>query len=134
MSIKQNTSMYSKEIREKTGVSRDTLRHYVEIGLLKPDKDPKNEYLIYSEKDLETLNFILQAKNLGFSLEEIGDIENKISEAICPHQSILPDLYKKLDSVQEKIKTLKIIEKHFKKIITDFKKKDCRKEPSKLEL
>ncbi len=96
--------MYSKEIREKTGVSRDTLRHYVEIELLKPERDERNDYLIYSKKDLETLSFILRAKNIGFSLEEIREIEDKISEATCPHQSILPDLYKKLDSVKEKLR------------------------------
>ncbi len=126
--------MYSKEIREKTGVSRDTLRHYVEIGLLNPERDTKNDYLIYDQKDFETLSFILRAKKLGFSLEEIREIEERISEATCPHQSILPDLYKKLDSVHEKIKDLKLIEKRFKNIILDFEKKNCEDNPSEFEL
>lgn len=126
--------MYNKEIRKKTGVSRDTLRHYVEIGLLNPQRDENNGYLIYSEKDLETLSFILKAKNLGFSLEEIREIEDKIEEATCPHQSILPNLYKKLDSVKEKIRDLKSIEKYLKNVVSDFENKDCRKKPSDFEL
>jgi len=126
--------MYSKEIREKTGVSRDTLRHYVDIGLLTPERNHHNDYLVYSDKDFETLSFVLRAKNLGFSLEEIRDIEKKVSLATCPHRSILPALQKNLSSVHQKISDLKTIEKHLKSLITDFEKRNCEKKPTEFEI
>jgi len=126
--------MYAKEIREKTGISRDTLRHYVQMQLLVPKKDPKNGYLSYNKKDLETLFFILRAKNLGFSLEEIRMIEQRIVQAPCPHQSILPDLHKNLLSVEEKIRDLKVIQNSLQTIIQTFERKNCAKKPSSFVL
>ncbi len=126
--------MYSKEIRDKTGVSRDTLRHYVNIGLLYPTRNDNNNYMIYSDQDFKTLLFILRAKNLGFSLEEIKEIEKRISSTTCPHQSILPDLQKNLKSVLQKIEDLTEIKKHLQKLINDFGKRDCEKKPTKFEI
>lgn len=126
--------MYSKELREKTGVSRDTLRHYVDIGLLTPIRDNHNNYLIYSKEDFKILSFVLRAKNLGFSLEEIKEIEKRISSSTCQHKSILPYLQKNLSVVQQKIIDLKLIEKHLEKIINDFKKRNCVRKPTKFEL
>ncbi len=54
-------------------VSVRTLRHYEEIGLLKPDEiDRFSGYRYYSTRQLPRLNRILTLKDLGFSLEQIG--------------------------------------------------------------
>lgn len=126
--------MYSKELRTKTGVSRDTLRHYVSIGLLRPTRNAANDYLVYDQKDLETLSFIVRAKNLGFSLEEIKKIEKRISHATCPHRSILPALQKNLVSVAQKIKDLKVIEQHLNSLVQDFERRDCSQSPTHFEI
>lgn len=49
-----------------------TLRHYDDIGLLKPSTvDPVTGYRFYSGKQLHKLNRILALKDLGLSLEQI---------------------------------------------------------------
>jgi DNA-binding transcriptional MerR regulator len=54
-------------------VTIDTLRHYDELGLLKPAKvDPFTGYRYYTAKQLLPLNRILALKEVGFSLEEIA--------------------------------------------------------------
>lgn len=50
-----------------------TLRHYDQLGLLKPDKvDPETGYRYYSAAQLPRLNRILLLKDLGFNLEQIA--------------------------------------------------------------
>ncbi|MCB1930116.1 MAG: MerR family DNA-binding protein [Rhodocyclaceae bacterium] len=66
--------MRVSELARSTGVSADAVRHYTRIGLLAPEKDPDNGYRRFNGKDLSRLRFILQAKLLGFQLEEIGQI------------------------------------------------------------
>ncbi|HVU11018.1 MAG TPA: helix-turn-helix domain-containing protein, partial [Phototrophicaceae bacterium] len=58
-------------------VSVPTLRHYDEIGLLKPVQvDPFTGYRYYSVSQLPRLNRILALKDLGFSLEQIEQVLN----------------------------------------------------------
>ena len=56
-------------------VSVKTLRYYDELGLLKPLQiDPFTGYRMYEYSQLLRLNRILALKDLGFSLEEIGQL------------------------------------------------------------
>jgi DNA-binding transcriptional MerR regulator/effector-binding domain-containing protein len=54
-------------------VSTKMLRHYNEIGLLKPAFiDPSNDYRYYTADQLPRLNRIIVLKELGFTLQQIG--------------------------------------------------------------
>lgn len=58
-------------------ISIVTLRHYDEVGLLKPVKvDGFTGYRYYSVAQLPRLNRILALKDLGFSLEQIEQVLN----------------------------------------------------------
>lgn len=70
--------MHVNKIAKSAMVSTDTIRYYTRIGLLKPRKCETNGYWEYGQKDLRRLNFILGARQLGFSLT---DIKKVISEA-----------------------------------------------------
>lgn len=56
------------------GLNPKTLRYYESIGLL--SQPPRNNaaYRLYGEAERERLRFIVKAKALGFSLQEISDI------------------------------------------------------------
>lgn len=95
------------QVSKLFGISKDTLRHYDKIGLLKPDVNKSNGYRYYSEAHLEQLTLILSSKDLGISLSDIKytiDTEN-IHE------------YKKLVNKQEQliaeqIEILKVKQSH----------------------
>ncbi|MBO0886838.1 MAG: MerR family transcriptional regulator [Acidimicrobiales bacterium] len=56
-------------------VSPRMLRHYDEIGLLKPDQvDAQSGYRHYTARQLGSLHRIVALRDLGFSLEQIGEV------------------------------------------------------------
>ena len=55
----------------KAGVTPDTLRHYVRIGLVAPAGRAGNGYRIFGKSALARLAFIRAALNLGFTLKDV---------------------------------------------------------------
>lgn len=55
-------------------VSVDTIRFYEKAGLLVPHIRRPSGFREYSELDLKQLRFIRRGRDLGFSLEEIGEL------------------------------------------------------------
>ena len=53
-------------------VSKKTLRHYDEIGLLRPAHVAENGYRYYTADQIRTMRLILRLKSYGFSLPEIA--------------------------------------------------------------
>jgi DNA-binding transcriptional MerR regulator/predicted enzyme related to lactoylglutathione lyase len=67
-----------------TRVSVKMLRHYDELGLLKPVSiDPESNYRYYSSDQLPRLNRIIAFKDLGFKLEQIGKL---LDENLSPDE------------------------------------------------
>lgn len=62
------------EISEATGVSQRMIRHYEKIGLIPPAARRDSGYRDYDQRDVHTLRFIGRARDLGFSIEEIGKL------------------------------------------------------------
>lgn len=56
---------------EASGVSQRMIRHYGKIGLIPAPPRRDSGYRDYSEADVHTLRFIANARDLGFSIEEI---------------------------------------------------------------
>ncbi|UTW07348.1 MerR family transcriptional regulator [Pseudomonas benzenivorans] len=52
-------------------VSAETVRHYTDLGLLRPSREPHNGYQNYSSRDLQRLRFVARARRLGFSLKDV---------------------------------------------------------------
>jgi len=62
------------ELSKKTGVSIDTVRYYEQRSLIPPAARTQSGYRQYSDSDITRLTFIVHAKELGFTLEEIGQL------------------------------------------------------------
>lgn len=62
------------ELSKKTNVSIDTVRYYEQRGLIPPAVRTASGYRQYSDGDVSRLKFIVQAKEMGFTLEEIGQL------------------------------------------------------------
>ncbi|AKC87088.1 heavy metal-responsive transcriptional regulator [Pseudoxanthomonas suwonensis] len=62
------------ELARKAGVNIDTVRYYERQGLLPPARRLASGYREYAEADLRRLRFVRQARALGFTLEDIGEL------------------------------------------------------------
>ncbi|QUT07662.1 Cu(I)-responsive transcriptional regulator [Sphingobium phenoxybenzoativorans] len=64
--------MNSGQLSKVTGVSQRMIRHYEAIGLMPPPNRRDNGYRDYSPRSVERLRFIANARDLGFSVNEIA--------------------------------------------------------------
>jgi Cu(I)-responsive transcriptional regulator len=62
------------EAAKASGVSAKMIRHYESIGLISPAKRTDAGYRLYGMRDIQVLQFIHRGRELGFSLDEIGEL------------------------------------------------------------
>jgi MerR family copper efflux transcriptional regulator len=62
------------EASRRSGVSARMVRHYEGLGLLPSVARTDSGYRQYSEADVHSLRFIKRARDLGFSMDEIGEL------------------------------------------------------------
>ncbi|NKJ08407.1 MerR family transcriptional regulator [Rhizobium sp. SG741] len=66
-----------------TGLSRDTIRFYIRLGLIEPQKrsgGARHPYQIFSARDVTAAKMIRTAQSLGLSLKEISAIAKERRE------------------------------------------------------
>ncbi|MYM60972.1 Zn(2+)-responsive transcriptional regulator [Vibrio sp. OCN044] len=105
------------ELAKRCGVTADTLRFYEKNGLIKPIGRSEAGYRLYSEENQKQVGFILRAKDLGLSLEEIRellDINLEATEHSCAEVKAITTA--KLHLIDEKISELTRIRTALKKI------------------
>ncbi|MEQ8315095.1 MAG: MerR family DNA-binding protein [Gammaproteobacteria bacterium] len=78
--------MRVSELATKLAINPDTVRYYTRIGLLSPRKNSTNGYKEFDGRDASRLNFILSARRLGFSIEDVKHIleVSDQNETPCP--------------------------------------------------
>lgn len=62
------------EASAQSGISERMIRHYEKIGLIAPAARRDSGYRDYDERDVHSLSFIGRARDLGFGIEEIGQL------------------------------------------------------------
>ena len=60
------------QLAKKYNVSVESIRYYINIGLLIPEKKEKQYY--FGKKNIEEVSLILRLKELHFTLKEIHQI------------------------------------------------------------
>ncbi len=67
-----------RELADEFDVTPRTLRHYEELGLLRPER--RGTARVFHRRDRVRLALILRGRRLGFPLEEIGTIIDMYDE------------------------------------------------------
>lgn len=61
-------------LSKRSGVPAKTIRYYEEVGLLPEPRRAANGYRYYDERSVHTLRFVGRSRDLGFSMEDIGEL------------------------------------------------------------
>jgi len=100
-------SLTVNELAVKTGTTPHAVRYYSRMGLLNPERHPKNGYRLFKQTEVSWLMFVQQAKNLGFTLAEIKEIKHDADEdnSPCPRvreilESRIVENRKQLDDME----------------------------------
>lgn len=64
--------MIVNELAKAAGVEPHVVRYYTRIGLLRPARHPDNGYKLFRSSDVQRLEWIRRAQELGFGLIEIA--------------------------------------------------------------
>lgn len=67
-------SMNIGEAAKSSGVSAKMIRHYESVGLFPEALRTESGYRQYTAKEVSTLRFIRQSRDLGFSIEQIREL------------------------------------------------------------
>ena len=117
------------EAAEFLGVTKNTIRNYENIGLIKPQIDTENNYRYFGVEDISKLIQIRRLRNLGFSLDEVNQFLSctsiqELNDSMWDSVQILLDeqeelvkkikkvsrLYSKIKSVSERTQEIQILE------------------------
>ena len=99
-----------------SGVSAKMIRYYEQTGLIPPADRKESGYRDYSDTDVHMLRFIRRARDLGFSIAEIGDLvglwrdeTRQSAEVKRLAQGHISPLDKKIKDLQDMAHTLTML-------------------------
>ncbi len=95
------------EMAKRAGVKASTLRYYDACGLLPPAYRAESGYRLYTPKQLERLQFILEAKRLGLNLRQIQRILALSEEGHEPCEQVARLLQRMVERLNERIEQLR---------------------------
>lgn len=72
--------MNISDVAKKTGLTSKAIRFYEEKGLVTPPLRSENGYRSYTQLHLDELTLLRQARQVGFNLEECGELVNLFND------------------------------------------------------
>ena len=94
------------EIAKLLGVTEKTLRHYEQVGLLRPPQRTAHSYRMYDNNDVQRARHVMGLRGLGLSLEEIRSLLNDHKSGRTRRQRLLGLLDEKLHDIEVSLAVL----------------------------
>jgi len=105
-------------VSRRAGVGIDTIRYYERRGLLaKPQRRPSG-YRLYDEQVIQRLRFVRRAKELGFTLDEIGELLSLKLDPARDCSGVKKTALARLADIEGKIRSLQRMRRTLKKVST----------------
>ncbi len=94
------------ELARRSNTTQHAVRYYTRMGLLRPRRDPNNDYRLYHEHEVKWLRFVQQAKHLGYTLSEIRDIMHDADHKQSPCPRVREILQRRIKENRQKLEEL----------------------------
>ena len=104
-------------LAKQAGVNIDTIRYYERHGLLPRAARRESGYREYAADDVARLSFIRRAKELGFSLTDIGELLSLSKDRRSDMRGVKRKAEDRLADVERKIAELKRVQRGLKTLI-----------------
>lgn len=108
--------MQINQLAQRVNLSSKTIRYYESIGLLPPPRRLPNGYRDYAETDVERVRFVAAARDLGFSLDDIGEILDLRDRREAPCRVVLDLLQQRADEIKQRIADLQQLEAELREL------------------
>lgn len=119
MSAKKGTFLKIGGLAKAAGVNLQTVYYYERRGILAPAVRLDSGYRLYDDGAVKKLRFIKNAQQMGFTLSEISDLLNLRVRQANHCGSVLVKAEKKLQQVDEKIKSLAGMRRILSRLVAD---------------
>ena len=106
-------------VAEAAGVAIQTIRFYERQGLLPDPPRQPSGYRMYSSDVIRRVVFIKRAKELGFSLKEIGELLCLHDHHNATAKEVKRIADKKLIDLNEKIRSLQRMQRALRRLVDD---------------
>ena len=112
-----NKMLTVTELARRVDTTQHAVRYYTRLGLLKPVRDPRNNYRLYYEQDVKSLRFVQQAKHLGYTLGEIRDIMDDADQKHSPCPRVREILQRRIKENRQKLEYLMELQQRMEKAL-----------------
>lgn len=112
--MKHDTSgkgLHRAALARRTGCNLETIRYYEKIGMMPEPPRTEAGYRVYDDRHVERLRFILRARELGFSLDDIRGLLALVDRGTQTCAEVKERTERHLADVREKIADLRRIER-----------------------
>jgi len=114
--------MRISEICQQAGMTKDTIRHYEDIGFLADIRRSNNGYKEYTNAHLEQLILLKRTKELGFTLKEIKGLADLFFDKKLTEELMTQHLQQKEEEISNTILKLSACKEEIQKTL----KGDCQ--------
>jgi MerR family Zn(II)-responsive transcriptional regulator of zntA len=104
--MSQDSKQRIGQLAEELNLNPRTIRYYERLDLLPEPERTQAGYRLYGDKDRQRLGFILKAKRIGLSLDEIREILSLRDRGSNPCEHVLALVEQKIQDIDEQLRTL----------------------------
>lgn len=116
-----NNTLTVKEVSKQTGLSLEAIRHYEKVALIHPPR-AMNGYRQFNQALIEQLVFIKNCRALGFSIEEIKQMQilqqqpqqhcHSVDELLALHLIQIDEKIVQLEQIKQRLQGLQGCNEH----------------------
>lgn len=98
--------MNISDVAKKTGLTSKAIRFYEQKGLVTPPLRGENGYRSYNQQHLNELTLLRQARQVGFNLEECGELVNLFNDPVRHSADVKARTLQKVAEIERHISEL----------------------------
>ena len=108
------------ELARQSGATPHAVRYYTRVGLLRPRQNPDNGYHLYKPREVGWLRFIQQAKQLGYTLNEIKEIMHDADQGRSPCPRVREILQQRIVENRRRLEELMALQTRMENALLDW--------------